>query len=102
MVALFGEKTSTGDPLLNIGNVYFDKNIKNIDYCYATSTPLTVGITALLLKKINKISRVKSSRDCDIIPIKYAALRQSPNYREDILLTERKSTVSSEVIRSSR
>ena len=39
------------------------KNIKNVDYCYATSTPLTIGITALMLKKINKIPYYFEVRD---------------------------------------
>lgn len=33
----------------------YSKKIKDIDLVYASSTPLTVGITALLLKKLNNI-----------------------------------------------
>lgn len=37
--------------------------IKNIDLCYATSTPLTVGFTALALKKIKNIPFYFEVRD---------------------------------------
>ncbi|HEX8547961.1 MAG TPA: glycosyltransferase family 4 protein [Cytophagaceae bacterium] len=37
--------------------------IKNIDICYATSTPLSVGVLALLLKKINGVRYYFEVRD---------------------------------------
>jgi len=42
--------------LFSIRSYFFiRKNIKNVTVCYATSTPLTIGITALLLKKFHSI-----------------------------------------------
>lgn len=41
----------------------YSKKIKDVDLTYASSTPLTVGITALLLKKINKIPYYFEVRD---------------------------------------
>ena len=38
-------------------------SIKNIDLCYATSTPLTIGIVALWLKRIHKIPFYFEVRD---------------------------------------
>ena len=40
--------------LFSIRSYFFiRKNIENVTVCYATSTPLTIGITALLLKEIS-------------------------------------------------
>ncbi|MDW8295740.1 MAG: glycosyltransferase family 4 protein [Raineya sp.] len=45
-------------------------HIKEISYIYATSTPLTVGIVALILKKIRKIPYVFEVRDLwPLVPI---------------------------------
>ncbi|MEZ4776073.1 MAG: glycosyltransferase family 4 protein [Bacteroidia bacterium] len=39
------------------------RKIKNVALCFATSTPLTIGIIALLLKKINKTPYIFEVRD---------------------------------------
>ena len=38
-------------------------NIKDADICYASSTPLTVGVIAMMLKKFKKIPFVFEVRD---------------------------------------
>lgn len=38
-------------------------SITNADFCYITSTPLTVGLTALALKKLNKLPYIFEVRD---------------------------------------
>ncbi len=43
--------------------LFIAKNIKNIDLCYATSTPLTVGLTAWMLKAFKKIPFYFEVRD---------------------------------------
>ena len=42
---------------------YLSRKRKNIDLAYITSTPLTVALTALMLKKINGISYIFEIRD---------------------------------------
>jgi glycosyltransferase involved in cell wall biosynthesis len=50
--------------------------IKNIDICFATSTPLTVGLTALLLKRLRKIPFVFEVRDLwPEFPIQMGAIK---------------------------
>ncbi len=52
------------------------KQIKNVDLCFATSTPLTVGITAVLLKKTKKIPYIFEVRDLwPEFPIQMGAIK---------------------------
>ena len=44
-------------------SLYLTFHIKNISFCYATSTPLTVGIIALFLKKFKNIPYYFEVRD---------------------------------------
>ncbi len=55
---------------------FIRKNVKDADICYASSTPLTVGLTAVLLKKFQKIPFYFEVRDLwPEAPIQMGALR---------------------------
>jgi len=56
----------------------FSKRILNIDLCYATSTPITVGIIALLLKRNKNIPYIFEVRDLwPEAPIQMGAIKNS-------------------------
>lgn len=59
-----------------IRSYLYARKMKKVDRVYATSTPLTVGITALLLKKIHKIPYFFEVRDLwPEAPIQMGAIR---------------------------
>jgi glycosyltransferase involved in cell wall biosynthesis len=49
--------------LFVVKSIWVSLKIKDVDICYASSTPLTIGVTAIVLKWIKKIKYVFEVRD---------------------------------------